>query len=336
MTTIPEQAITSPAAWLGKDERRKSDWIYRLDDGEIAELEAALRSAKASGLPLEEISREDFPLPTLAGAIRAWAEDLHHGRGFVLVKGLPVARYSEEDAEIIYWGIGRYLGEAVSQNAEGDLLGHVRDVGADPNDPNVRLYKTRAKQDFHTDGSDIIGLLCLRTAKSGGESQLVSSVTIFNEVLRRRPDLVPLLFEPFHWDRHGGEPEGAKPYWTFPICTFKGGRLRTFFAAWYIWQAQRHRDVPRLTPEQIELIGLIEEIAHDPDFHLDMDFEVGDMQLLKNSVILHARGEYEDWDEPDRRRHLLRLWLAAEDPADTDPAFRKGIEKKEVFVAGSV
>lgn len=333
MTDIPTEPIASPAAWLGRQQRRLTDWIYRLSDSEISELDTALRAVKRKGLPLDAMTREDFPLPELAGTIREWVEVLHHGPGFILVKGFPADRYSKEDAGLIYWGIGRHMGVAVSQNAEGDLLGHVRDVGADARDPRVRLYKTRARQDFHTDGSDIIGLFCLRTARSGGESQIVSSVAIFNEILRRAPHLVPLLFEPFCWDRHGGESEGELPYWTFPICTYKGGRLRTFFAAWYIWQAQRHRDVPRLTPQQIELIELIEEIAHDPEFHLDMDFEVGDMQFLKNSVILHARGEYEDWEEPDRKRHLLRLWLAAEGAADTDPSFRSGIKRRESVAA---
>jgi hypothetical protein len=320
--------MEGPAAWLGSDLRNSDEWVYRLNEAEIAELERALASAKALGLELGDICRENFQLPTLEPVIHGWVNDLHHGRGFVLVRGFPAERYTEEENSIIYWGIGQHLGIPVSQNADGDLLGHVRDTGADPNDPAVRLYKTRERQDFHTDGSDIIGLLCLHTAKSGGASQIVSSVSVFNEVLRRRPDLVPLMFEPFYWDAHEQQRAGEKPYWVYPISRYADGLLRTFFVAWYIRNAQRHADVPRLSPKQHELIELIEEIANDPMFHLDMDFEVGDMQFLKNSVMLHARGEYEDWNDPETKRHLLRLWLAAHDIADSDPLFRAGVQEK--------
>lgn len=326
----PEGPITSPAAWLGADLRGRDDWVYRFSAAELAELDAALERVRARNLAIPHIAREDFPLPTLAAVIEGWRLELHHGRGFLLVRGFPADRYAEAEAAIVYWGIGQHLGIPVSQNADGDLLGHVRDTGDDPDDPTVRLYKTRRRQDFHTDGSDLVGLLCLHGAKAGGESQIVSSVSIFNEVLRRRPDLVPLLFEPFCWDAHGQEAKGEKPYWEFPMCHYANGELKTFFVAWYIRNAQRHPDVPRLTPEQNALIELIEEIAHDPRFHLDMDFEVGDMQFLRNAVILHARGEYEDWPEPKRKRHLLRLWLAARGSAETDPRFREGIRKREI------
>ena len=320
--------IHGPSAWLGSDLSKSHDWVYRLRDAEIAEIDAALRSVQARGIALTEISAEDFPLRTVAPVIRLWENDLHNGRGFVLVRGFPAGRYSEDEIFIVYWGIGQHLGIPVSQNADGDLLGHVRDTGADPDDPSVRLYKTRRRQDFHTDGSDIIGLICLHGGKSGGESQIVSSVSIFNEVLRRRPDLVPLLFEPFYWDAHEQQREGEAPYWVYSICSYSGSQLRTFFVAWYIRNAQRHDDVPRLTREQNDLIELIEEIANDPDFRLDMNFEVGDMQFLKNSVILIARGEYEDWDEPAKKRHLLRLWLAAHTIENSDPLFRAGVRKK--------
>lgn len=329
MDRIPVAPVQIPAAWLGSDISTSDHWVHPLSDREIAELDVALQSVKARGVELEHVSREDFALANLAPVIEGWLDDLHHGRGFVLVRGLPVDPYTEEEVAMIYWGIGQHLGTPASQNADGDLLGHVRDTGDNPDDPSIRLYKTRRRQDFHTDGSDIIGLLCLHNSKSGGESQIVSSVSVFNEVLRRRPDLVPLLFEPFCWDAHEQQREGEKPYWTYPICSYTDGQLRMFFAAWYIRDAQRHADVPRLTREQNELIELIEEIANDPVFHLDIDFEPGDMQFLKSSVILHARAAYEDWDEPERKRHLLRLWLAAHELADSDPLFRSGVRKRE-------
>ena len=327
---IVRSPLQTPAAWLGLDERRSTDWIYELSDVEVADLDAGLAHAKKSGKTLEALQRDDFPLPHLAQAIAGWMSDLDRGRGFVLVRGVPVWRYTEADAAIVYWGLGLHMGTAVSQNAAGDLLGHVRDTGANPKDPSVRLYKTREPLGFHCDGSDIVGLLCLKPAKSGGVSRIVSSVSAYNELLGRRPDLVPLLYEPFYWDRNEEQRPGEPPYFVLPICFNHDGRLRTFYIGWYIRNAQRHADVPRLTAQQIELLDMLDAIASDTEFHLDMDFRPGDIRWLKNAVILHARTEYEDFAEPGRKRHLLRLWLTAHEHWSDGEAFlQQGIPKKD-------
>ena len=187
------------------------------------------------------------------------------------------------------------------------------------------LYRTRSKLDFHTDGADIIGLLCLKRAKSGGLSRIASSVSVFNEVRRLRPDLVPLLFQGFYWDREADAGPGEPPYFNFPICRYENGRLGTLYIGWYIRNAQRFKEVPRLTASQSELLDLIDTIANEQKFYLDMDFEPGDMQFLKNAVILHARTEYEDWAEPAKKRHLLRLWLTNFSFKDGDVQVREGI-----------
>jgi hypothetical protein len=205
----------------------------------------------------------------------------------------------------------------------------VRDTGADPHDPSVRLYKTRERLGFHTDGADVIGLLCLRTARRGGTSRIASSATVVNEILRRRPDLVPLLFEPFHFDRNEEQAPGEPPSFALPLCHWDGDRLRTFYIGWYIRGAQRHASVPPLTDGQHELLDLIDAVAADPAVHLDMELAPGDVQLLKNAAILHARTEYEDWDEPARKRHLLRLWVTADQGfQDGDALVRGGIPPK--------
>lgn len=306
--TVPVEApLDVPAAWLGEDLTPRTDWIHELTPAEIAEIDAAVRAVRARGLALGDISRSDFPLPTLATVIESWAAELDTGRGFVLVRGLPLHRLTENEASIAYWGIGQHLGVPVSQNTDGDLLGHVRDTGADPADPSVRLYRTRAAQPYHTDGSEAVGLLCLQTSRRGGASSIVSSVTVFNEVARRRPDLVELLFQPFYFDLYEQHAPGEKPYLAMPIANFFGGRLFTMYIRFYIEQAQRHPDVPRLTARQLELLALIDAIAASPRFHLDMEFRPGDMQWLSNAVILHGRTAYED--DPAAPRHLLRLWL---------------------------
>jgi hypothetical protein len=309
--TISALPVSGPlaggAAWLGEELAHTDTWIHVLTAAEIAELTTALGAVRERRLALHEIGRTDFPLPSLGSTIDLWADELDHGRGFLLVRGLPVDRYTEEDVSTIYWGIGRHLGVPASQNTDGDLLGHVRDTGADPNDPSVRLYKTRAAQPYHTDGSDVVGLLCLQPAERGGASSIVSSVTVFNEVMHRRPDLVELFFEPFYFDLYEQQSPGQKPYVAIPLANYFAGRLYTMYIRFYIEQAQRHPDVPRLTARQVELLDLIDEIASSPRFHLDMDFRPGDIQWLSNATILHGRTEYED--DPAAPRHLLRLWL---------------------------
>jgi hypothetical protein len=320
------ERIDIPAAWSGREMARRSDWIHELTHAEVGELSRVGAELAARGLSLEKISREDLRFDALGPALRAWRRQLAAGLGFVLVRGLPVGEMSDNEAALAYWALGVELGTPVPQNFGGALLTDVRDTGADPRDPSTRLYKTRAEQDFHTDGADIIGLLCLRTSKKGGESRIVSSVTVFNEILRKRPDLASLLFDDWYWHYH--EPEMDAPvHFRRPICARRGSGLNTFFIPWYIRRAQELTGVPQFSAMQKEVLALVEQTANDPRLSLDMEFRPGDIQLLKNSVILHKRTEYEDFDEPERKRHLLRLWLAAPDFDDGDEQLRRGISE---------
>ena len=329
MTEILTRSIDTPAVWTGRAMSARRDWVHVLTPGEIAELDRAVAHARALGKPLEALTRDDFPLAGLARTAERWLDELERGAGFLLVRGVPVERYGERDATLAYWGLGLHLGTAISQNAAGDRLGHVRDIGAAERDPTVRLYKTRERLGFHTDGADVIGLLCLRPAKSGGTSRIASSAAIYTEILRRRPDLVPVLYEPFPFDRNGEERPGEPPFFTLPLCRYADGWLRTFYIGWYIRDSQRHASAPRLSSAQREVIDLIDDIASDPAIHLDMEFRAGDIQWLKNSVILHARTEYEDFEEPERKRHLLRLWLTSRRAfADSDALLNSGIARK--------
>jgi Taurine catabolism dioxygenase TauD, TfdA family len=326
----PLQAVRGESAWTGRDMSSRRDWVHELSPEEIADLDRAVAHARSTGKSLAQLAREDFPIGMLARSIDRWLDALDTGHGFVLVRGVPVERYGEEDSSLAYWGLGLHLGRAVSQNAAGDLLGHVRDAGLSRRDPTVRLYRTRENLGFHCDGSDIVGLLCLRPAKSGGTSRIVSSGAIYNEIVRRRPDLVPALYEPFPFDRNGEEGPGEPPYFQIPICREADGQLRTFYIGWYIRDSQRHLQAPRLSHAQTEVIDLIDEIASDPAIHLDMDFRPGDIQWLKNAAILHARTEFEDYAEPERKRHLLRLWLTSKRAfADGDAFLQAGVPAQQ-------
>ncbi len=302
--------IESHAAWRGADLANSDAWIVRLTPEQIDELDRARASVRARGLALAEVGRGEFPLPTLAPVIAEWARELASGRGFLLLRGLPVARWGDDDAALIYWGIGQHLGEPGAQNPQGELLGHVVDSGENAGKPLIRLYRTAATIAWHCDLADVVGLLCLRTARRGGASRIVSSVAVYNEVLRQRPDLVDRLYEPFALDTRDEEGSGKRPFLPIPPCRFAHEQLRTFWHSDYFRSALRHPEAPRWSDSENELVELYEDVANDPSLVLEMNFEPGDVQLISNHVTLHARSEYEDWPEPSRKRHLLRLWLS--------------------------
>lgn len=305
---VPTVPLVGPATWRGEDLARTGEWLVELGADELAELDE-LR-ARLCGRGLASVERADVVLPRLGGRIGAWRRELTHGRGFVVVRGLPVARWGDDDAALVFWALGLALGRPGAQNAEGDLLGHVRDTGEDAADPFVRRYRTAGDIAYHCDLADAVGLLCLRSARAGGASRLVSSVTVFNELLRRRPDLVPRLFEPMCLDRRN-EQKDEGPGWVPVIpCRYARGTLRTFYHSDYFRSAARHTDVPPFTAAERELLDLYESIAAEPALRLDMELAAGDVQLVSNHVILHARTAYEDAPDPTRQRHLLRLWLS--------------------------
>jgi len=303
--------VAGPAVWYGSDLQRRSDWIRQFSGAELAELDAAVRAFKASGAALAGISAQAFPLPSLGPALAAILDELLEGRGFAMLRGFPVERYTREEQAIAYMGIGSWFGRARSQNAKGHLLGHVKDLGLDITDPKVRYYQTRRKLEYHTDSVDVVGLLCLKTAKAGGESYIASSMAIYNEILKRRPDLVPALLEPYPTDRRGEVPEGMKPWFDMPIYHRHAGLLSCIYVRQYIESAQElFPEARRLTRAQVEAMDLMDGLLNDPQIHLSMAFLPGDMQFLHNHQILHSRNDFENWPEPARHRHLLRLWLA--------------------------
>jgi hypothetical protein len=305
------QPVSGPQAWYGPEVAGLSDWAYEFSAAEIAEIEAALGRVRSK--EILDIAVEDFPLPTLAPRLAAIKREILHGRGFFLLRGLPIARFSIADAARIFWGLGTHWGEAVSQNGKGHVLGHVKDLGLDYADPQARGYQTSARLPYHTDSSDLVGLLCLKESRSGGLSSLVSTTTVYNEMVRRRPDLAAVLTQPLYRTRWGEVPEGRKPYYGTSPFTVVDGRVICTYVRSAVRKAQLMDVVPRLTDIQAEAMDLFDELANDPALHLDMTFEPGDIQLVCNHSIAHSRTAYEDFAEPEKRRHLLRLWLACAD-----------------------
>jgi len=332
----PPGPLSGPAAWRGADLATRDEWMLRLDDQDLAEIDAALASVEARGLDLLRIDRDAFPLPRLSAKLDVMREELLRGRGFCLLRGLPVERLDFRQAATVYWGIGVHLGKPVSQNGRGHLLGHVVDVGRAEDDPEARIYQTNARQHYHADSCDIVALLCWRKARSGGESTIVSSETVYNEMLERAPDRVDELFQPFHFDRRGEIPQGAHPWYEVPVFNWHAGRLTTYYVRRYIVSARRFPEVPPLTARQVEAFDAFDAICDDPDIHLSMDFEPGDMQFLHNHQILHDRTAFTDYPEPHRRRHLLRLWLCPPDGRELPPAYRQRWGSIEIGNRGGI
>ncbi len=304
------------------------NWLYQLSVAEIAEMTAAVRGIEERGLDIKDITREDFSLPTFGKALGEIRQEVLDGRGFVLVRGLPIAEYTTAQAAAAFWGIGAYFGKAVSQNAEGHLLGHVKDLGKDYNDPMVRGYQTSAEMGFHADPSDVVALLCLQPSRSGGASRIVSSVNLYNVMLERRPDMVKELIWKFYWTRHGEVPEGMDPWYRQAVFNFYGGMLTVRGASAHLRKSQAIPAVPRLTEAQFEAIDLFQELARE--LAADMDFRHGDMQFVNNHVLLHTRRAFVDWPEPERKRHLFRLWLVAGDARPLPDEFAHQMEGIQV------
>jgi hypothetical protein len=334
---LPPGKIDIPSAWRGQEMAASPDrWLIQLTGSEVAELQGAAESFLATSREIGEMTREKFPLPRFGAHLLRLKETLIDGIGFEVIRGLPVANYSPQMAAAIFCGIGAHLGSARSQNAAGHVLGHVRDVGADANNPNTRIYQTAERQTFHTDSADVVGLLCIREAMQGGESLLVSTATIYNEMRRLRPDLAGLLFDPIATDRRGEVPEGQKPFLEIPVLNWHAGFLTGFYQRQYIDSAQRFPDAPRLTPAHVEALDLFDTLANDPRLHFGMQLQPGDMQFVYNHALLHDRTAFRDWPGVGQKRHLLRLWLCMAGDRPLPDCFRQRYGSIEIGNRGGI
>jgi hypothetical protein len=334
---LPPGPIDIPSAWIGETMAAHPDrWLVHLSADDVAELETAATSFLADAKEIAEITKDRFPLPGFGHHLAVLRDRLLHGIGFEVLRGLPVAKYSQKVAATIFCGIGAHLGSARSQNAMGHILGHVRDIGADASNPNTRIYQTAQRQTFHTDSSDVVGLLCIREAMEGGKSLLVSTSTIYNEMRRRRPDLVALLFEAIATDRRGEVPEGQKPYFEIPVLNWHAGCLTGIYQRQYIDSAQRFPDAPRLTPDHVAALDLFDALANDPRLHFGMQLQPGDMQFVHNHGLLHDRTAFRDWPEAHQKRHLLRLWLSVPGDRPLPECFKQRYGSIEIGNRGGI
>jgi hypothetical protein len=313
-----------PAAeWRAADIVDEDAWTLGLDAADHAELDAALRAALAVSADPLSVRRDDFPLEGLATKLGRAVGELLDGRGFVRISALDVDRYTDDELSLLYWGIGLHMGEPWPQNKYGHVLGDVTDQGKTIDDPTVRGNELGGVAlDYHTDGSDLVGLLCLRAARRGGLSCVANAVAIHNEMVRDFPDLAAALYEPLPYDLRGEEADGARPFFMIPAFTEHGRRLYVRFIPAYIYASQRHADAPRLTNVQKAAIAKATALANDPDFNVYMDLRPGEMQFINNYHVLHGRTAYEDDPASGYKRHLKRLWLATHELTDRPTRFQ--------------
>jgi hypothetical protein len=297
--------VKDATAWKGADYVNDTSWIYTLSAAEVEGLAGAARQCLRRGLAVTDIKVGDFPLGGLASTVAGWAGEINGGRGFVLVKGLPRERFSDDEVRAMFWGIGLYLGVPVSQNSYGDMLGDVYDEGVKLG-ARVRGYRTNQLLRFHSDRCDMVGLLCVRQAREGGLSSLVSSTRVWNEIVSSRPEYAEPLMKGYFYVsvEEGGEVVPRR----VPVYSMENGVVSCRILRNTIETARRmgHANYSELEEAALDYM---DGIVNRDDLRLDMMLEPGDMQFINNYTTLHARTEFEDYPEPERKRWMVRLWL---------------------------
>jgi len=317
---IAGQAVHDPAGWTPAQLEADRDWLIELTDDEITQVCQAVQAIDRPGLDVMTIGAQQFAIPALAPRIAQLRARLAYGCGMVLIRGMPVDKLGKIGSSIAFWGISRHLGDGVwSQNDRGHVLGHVTDLGQSKSNPSQRGPYSSESIPFHVDCADLVGLLCLESPLKGGESRIASAVTVHNEVRRLRPDLLPVLYAPFYRDRRDEIPPGMKPWYELAVFHFCESYFSASIEPTYMKSPHRFQEVPEMSAVQREALAFVEQLAAEHSF--DMDFKRGDMQFLNNHVVFHSRRGFQDHADPQKKRHLLRIWLKLLDGRPLPDAF---------------
>ena len=326
------QKVIDPAGWDNGALQNLENWSYQITASDVAELAEGVAAVKRAGVPITGIKREHFPLKGFASILADVRRELTDGRGLVMLQQFPVDEFDRESTAIAYFGLGQYLGRTIPQNGQGHVLGHVKDIGADYRIPTVRGYMTRDWMGFHTDSAEYVGLLCLQTSKSGGESLIASSVTVYNRILERRPDLLSLLTQDWYSTQSGEIDPGDNPWTKAPVFAFVDGYFSAGSINLHHERAQGMPGVPTWTDAHREAMDIYK--ATVMECALEIPFQRGDIQFLNNHVMLHTRRAYDDFPEVERKRPLLRLWLQDPVARPIPEIRRKGRSGQGVVLKG--
>jgi alpha-ketoglutarate-dependent taurine dioxygenase len=322
VTPMHDAPITGRGAWQGADFASPESWTYQLTPAVVDEFDTAMRRVRDEDRQISSLTRADFPAPSFISDARALREEVVSGRGFVVITGLPIESYNDQEATLIYWGIATWLGLPMPQNARDEYLFAVRDEGynfqRDYGATGVRISRTASAIDFHTDSSacyagytpDIVALLALRAARTGGMTALVSARTVHNVLRREHPECLRRLYQPYYFDRRAELRPGESPTIYAPVFTYDGDPAIRFFR-FNLVKGHETAGVP-LTPADLEAVEALENVCRREELAARFDMQRGDMQFVNNRTVLHSRTAFEDYAEPEFRRHLLRLWLRYE------------------------
>jgi alpha-ketoglutarate-dependent taurine dioxygenase len=315
------QPVRHPGAWKAADFEDPGSFTFELRDQHLRALHRALGAARATGRAIESLSRDDFPLDDIAADLDTIRHRVQNGRGIVLLRGFPATRYSREDTCRMFWGLGTHFGHAVSQSLMGDRLGHVTNVSGD--NPAERGYRSRRELGMHTDSDDMLMMLCLKNARSGGQSRFVSALTVYNEMLATHPGLLPILMRGFRYHWRGEQADGEEPITRYrvPVFSHCNGLLSCVFLRAFIDMAAHDLGEP-LSQQEVAALDVFEQLCERSDLQLALNLAPGDIYVVNNYTTLHSRTAFEDHDAPQDRRYLLRLWLKAIDSRPVIDAVR--------------
>jgi alpha-ketoglutarate-dependent taurine dioxygenase len=310
-----ERVIDDGRAWQANTIDPFTAWYYTLSKDSLKALDQTVQELCREPRPLSELPLAQTPCAAFRDELRPALHDLEHGRGFVILRGLPQEKYSAQEFQAIYWLVGQMLGRPFAQNVQGTLLYDVRDTGQDVR-YGARFSVTNAESTFHTDNSfgedvlDYVGLLCINKARSGGLNQVVSGYAVHNRLLQQHPEELAVLYQPFHVDRRGGVRPGEAPTIRFPVFAWNGRELIVRYLRYWIEVGHEKAGQP-LTAEQQRALDVLDQVASAKDLQVEFGLLPGDMFFINNRWILHNRSAFEDHAEPERKRHLVRLWLQA-------------------------
>jgi Taurine catabolism dioxygenase TauD, TfdA family len=267
VTPLCRAPIDHPSAWKVADFKTPADYTIELSATQLQDIERVMGQMKAAGLGLDDLQREHFEVPSLRPVIDEIRREIEDGRGFVVVRRLPVEDYSKDEIGMIFWGIGTYLGRGLSQSVLGDRLGHVKDFSRE--DPLARAYRNKQELSPHTDSCDLVGLACLRDAKSGGVSRLTSALTVHNVMLEEYPEALERLYRGYTFHRRGEEKPGDLPYTPYrvPVYSNTEGKVSARYVRTYVEAGEAAAGRP-MGEAELRVLDRFEEVTKRPELML--------------------------------------------------------------------
>ncbi|BBM82006.1 TauD/TfdA family dioxygenase [Candidatus Uabimicrobium amorphum] len=314
------QKITGPCVWYAEDLQQSSTWQFTLSSEELQEIDTAIH--QVDNLEnWQQLTPQNFSLPQTAKKLQHIQKFIEEDAGLALLKGFPREKYNVQQITAIFWVLAQHIGHPISQSADDDKIFSVRDAGFPVGHPKSRGPNTKNKLSFHTDRCDVISFFCVEKAKEGGENLIVSSPAIHNEIQEKHPHLLPVLYNTFYNKRHNVDAGNSKPFCELPIFSQHEGHFAANIMRVLIFRAHEMEETPDLSPLQKEALELLEEMAADPKMHIRFTQEPGDILFVNNFITFHSRTEFEDHELDEKKRHLLRIWLAVPNSRPLSPLF---------------